>query len=86
MSRALDGSRGEISGQLAKAGSDPVCRSTEQFLDTWARGLRDVSARVDRLGSRLHVAAAEYEHAEQQLRGRLGSGADGTGGTDGGPA
>ena len=77
VSRALDGSRAEITAQLAQAGPDPVSRSAEQFLDTWARGLRDVSARVDRLGGQLHVAATEYEHAEQQLRGRLGRGADG---------
>ncbi|HEY6746020.1 MAG TPA: PE domain-containing protein [Mycobacteriales bacterium] len=77
VSRALDSSRGEITAQLARAGSDPVSRSAEQFLDTWARGLRDVSARVDRLGGQLHTAATEYEHAEQRLRSHLGAGADG---------
>jgi hypothetical protein len=77
VSRALDGSRAEITAQLGRAGSEPVSRSTEQFLDTWSRGLRDVSERVGRLGGQLHVAATEYEHAEQQLRSRLGSGADG---------
>jgi uncharacterized protein YukE len=83
VSRALDGSRSEITAQLARAGSDPVSRSAEQFLDTWSRGLRDVSARVDRLGGQLHLAATEYEHAEQRLRSRLGHGADGVAG---GPA
>jgi uncharacterized protein YukE len=77
VSRALDGSRGEITAQLGRAGSDPVSRGTERFLDTWARGLRDVTARVDRLGSQLHTAATEYEHAEQRLRGQLGAGAEG---------
>lgn len=77
VSRALDGSRAEITAQLGRAGSDPVTRSAEQFLDTWACGLRDVSARVDRLGGQLHTAATEYEHAEQQLRSRIGRGADG---------
>jgi uncharacterized protein YukE len=77
VSRALDGSRPQITAELARAGSDPVSRSAEQFLDAWARGLRDVSARVDRLGGQLHAAATEYQHAEQQLRGHLGAGADG---------
>jgi uncharacterized protein YukE len=77
VSRALDGSRGEITSQLARAGSDPVSRSAEQFLDTWAQGLRDVSERVNRLGSQLHVAATEYEHAEHRLRSQLGRGPDG---------
>jgi hypothetical protein len=77
VSRALDGSRGEITAQLARAGSDPLCRSTEQFLDTWAQGLRDVSGRINRLGGQLHVAATEYEHAEHRLRGQFGHGADG---------
>jgi uncharacterized protein YukE len=77
VSRALDGSRGQITAELARAGSDPVSRSTEQFLDTWVQGLRDVSARVDRLGGQLHTAATEYEHAEQRLRSHLGAGADG---------
>jgi uncharacterized protein YukE len=77
VSRALDGSRAEITAQLARAGSEPVSRSAEQFLDTWARGLRDVSEQVSRLGGQLHGAATEYEHAEQRLRSRLGHGADG---------
>jgi Excreted virulence factor EspC, type VII ESX diderm len=77
VSRALDGSRGEITAALGRAGSDPVTRSAEEFLDTWSRGLRDVTERVDRLGSRLHLAATEYEHAEQRLRRQLGQGADG---------
>lgn len=77
VSRALDGSRVQIAAELARAGSDPVSRSAEQFLDAWARGLRDVSDRVERLGGQLHTAATEYEHAEQRLRGHLGAGADG---------
>ncbi len=84
VSRGLDASRGEIAAQLGRAGSDPVSRSAEQFLDTWGRGLREVAERVEWLGGKLHVAATEYEHAEHQLRSRLGAGADG--GADGGPA
>jgi hypothetical protein len=77
VSRALDASRGEITDQLSRAGSDPVNRSAEAFLDAWSLSLRDVSERVARLGATLHTAAAEYHQAEQRLRGHLGSGADG---------
>jgi hypothetical protein len=77
VSRALDASRGEITDQLARAGCDPVRRSAELFLDAWGTGLRDVSERVEWLGSKLHLAANEYEHAEQRLRSHLGNGPDG---------
>jgi hypothetical protein len=77
VSRALDASRAEIADQLSRAGSDPVRRSAELFLDAWGTGLRDVSERVEWLGSKLHLAANEYEHAEQRLRSHLGNGPDG---------
>jgi hypothetical protein len=77
VSRALDGSRAEITAQLGRSGSEPVTRSAEQFLDRWATGLRDVSERVEWLGGKLHLAATEYEHAEQRLRRQLGHGPDG---------
>jgi Excreted virulence factor EspC, type VII ESX diderm len=78
VSRALDASRGEITDQLSRAGSDPVARSADAFLDAWSLSLRGVSERVARLGSTLHTAAAEYQQAEHRLRGQLGA--------DGGPA
>jgi signal transduction histidine kinase len=77
VSKALDASRGEITGQLSRSGSEPLSRSTEAFLDAWGLGLRGVSERVSRLGGTLHQASSEYEVAEHRLRGHLGSGADG---------
>ena len=77
VSRALDGSRGEIADQLSRAGSEPVIRSAEAFLDAWSLSLRAVSERAALLGRRLHTAAGEYRQAEQRLRGHLGRGADG---------
>ena len=77
VSRALDASLGEITDQLARAGSDPVTRSAEAFLDAWSLSLRGVGERAASLGATLHAAAGEYQHAEQRLRGHLNSGADG---------
>ena len=77
VSRALDASRGEITDQLSRAGSDPVSRSAESFLDAWSLSLRGVSERAARLGGTLHAASGEYQQAEQRLRGHLGNGADG---------
>jgi PE family len=77
VSRALDASRAEITDQLSRAGSDPVSRSTEAFLDAWSLSLRAVSERAARLGGTLHTASSEYAQAERRLRGQLGSGADG---------
>jgi len=77
VSRALDGSRGEIADQLSRAGSEPVIRSAEAFLDAWSLSLRAVSERAAVLGRQRHTAAGEYHQAEQRLRGHLGRGADG---------
>ena len=77
VSRALDASRGEIADQLSRAGSDPIGRSAEAFLDAWSLSLRSVSERAAWLGNTLHTAAGEYHQAEQRLRSHLGSGADG---------
>lgn len=78
VSRALDASRGEIADQLGRAaGSEPVIRSAEAFLDAWSLSLRGVSERAALLGRRLHTAAGEYHQAEQRLRDHLGRGADG---------
>lgn len=77
VSTALDASRGEIADRLSRAGSDPVSRSAEAFLDAWSLSLREASERAALLGDRLHTAAGEYHQAEQRLRGHLGRGADG---------
>jgi len=77
VSGALDASRGEITDQLSRAGSDPVTRSAEAFLDAWSLSLRGVSERAAWLGGKLHSAAGEYQQAEQRLRGQLGDRADG---------
>lgn len=77
VSRALDASRGELTDQLSRSGSDPVSRSAEAFLDAWGLALRSVAERTEALGGTLHLASVEYEHAEQRLRGRLGNGPDG---------
>ena len=76
VSRALDASRGEITDQLSRAGSDPVSSSAEAFLEAWSLSLRGVSERAAWLGRTLHAAAGEYHEAEQRLRGHLGNGAD----------
>lgn len=77
VARAVDASRGEISDELSRAGSDPISRSAEAFLDAWSLSLRGVSERAAWLGGTLHTASEEYHQAEQRLRGHLGSGADG---------
>ena len=77
VSRALDASRVEITDRLSRAGSDPVGRSTEAFLDAWSLGLHGVSERAAWLGDKLHAASSEYQQAEQRLRGHLDRGADG---------
>jgi hypothetical protein len=77
VSRGVDAGRAEMTAQLARAGSEPVRRSTESFLDAWSTSLRGVSDRVESLAAKLHTAASAYEDAERTLRGRLGSGADG---------
>ena len=77
VSRAADGARGEMTAQLARAGSDPVRRSAESFLDAWTTGLRDVSDRVEWLGGKLHTAASAYEEAERRMRGQAAGAADG---------
>ena len=46
VSRALDASRAEITDQISRAGSDPVSRSAEAFLDAWSLSLRGVSERA----------------------------------------
>ena len=77
VSKALDASRGEITAELSRSGSDPVSRSAEAFLDAWSLSLRGVCERAARLGGTLHTAASEYQQAEHRLRGHLGSGAEG---------
>ena len=80
VTEGLPAARAEMTGQLARAGSEPVRRSTESFLDAWTTGLRGVSARVEALAGTVHTAAATYQDAEDRMRGRL------AGGSDGGPA
>lgn len=75
--RAADGARGEMTAELARAGSDPVRRSAESFLDAWTGGLRGVTDRVEWLGGKLHTAASAYEDAERRLRGQVAGAADG---------
>jgi hypothetical protein len=77
VSRAVDGGRGELTAQLARAGSEPVRRSVESFLDAWSSGLRGVAERADRLGGTLHTASTAYQEAERRLRGQVAGGADG---------
>ena len=77
VSRTVDAGRAEMSAQLARAGSEPLRRSTESFLDSWSTSLRGVSDQVESLAGKLHSAAAAYEDAERTLRRQFGSGADG---------
>lgn len=77
VSRSVDGARGEMTAQLARAGSDPVRRSAESFLDAWTTGLRGVSDRTEWLGGKLHTAASAYEEAERRMRGQAAGAADG---------
>lgn len=80
VSRELAAARPEMAAQLSRAGSEPVRRSAESFLEAWTTGLRGVSERVDSLASTLHTAAGSYDEAEARLRGQV------TGAADGGPA
>lgn len=77
VSRTVDGSRTEMTAQLARSGLEPVSRSVESFLDAWGGGLRGISDRVEWLGGKLHTAAMSYQEAEHRMRGQVAGGADG---------
>lgn len=68
VARQLQGARGELATQLTGAGSEPVRRAAEAFLDAWAVGLRGVSDRADTLATVLDAAAAGYAEAEERTR------------------
>jgi len=82
VARQVQGARGELAAHVARAGSEPVHRSAESFLDAWAVGLRGVSYRAEELAIALDTAAAGYAEAEEQVRRQAAAGADGT---EGGP-
>lgn len=77
VSREVQGARAELTGHLARAGSEPVRRSAESFLDAWAVGLRGVSDRAESLAAKLASAATAYADAEDRMRGQAAGGADG---------
>lgn len=77
VARELRSARGELAAGLARAGSEPVRRSTESFLDAWATGLRGVSDRCDALATALDTAAAGYTDAEDRTRRQAAAGPDG---------
>jgi len=68
VAREVQGARGELADQLSRAGSEPVRRSAESFLDAWAVGLRGVSDRAESLATALDTAAASYAEAEDRMR------------------
>jgi hypothetical protein len=78
VARQVQGARGELAALAARAGSEPLRRSAEAFLDAWAVGLRGVSDRSEVLASALDSAAAGYAEAEERVRRQAASGADGT--------
>lgn len=77
VAREVQGARAELAGNLARAGSEPIRRAAESFLDAWSTGLRGVSDRAEVLASRLTTAASSYAEAESRLRGQAAGGADG---------
>jgi hypothetical protein len=83
VARQVQGARGELAALVVRAGSEPVRRSTESFLDAWAVGLRGVSDHAEALAAALDTAAAGYADAEERVRRQAAAGVDGT---DGGPA
>ena len=83
VARQVQGTREELVMHVARAGCEPVRRSTESFLDAWAVGLRGVSDRAEALATALDAAAAGYADAEEQVRRQATASSDGT---EGGPA
>ena len=80
VAREVDGACGGLLGQLTRAGSAPVRRSAESFLDAWAVGLRGVADRAEALAGTLDAAAAGYAEAEERMRGSAAADPIGTGG------
>lgn len=76
--RQVQQAGGELAGQLARCGSEPVRRSTEEFLRAWAVGLRGVSDRGEALATALDTAAAGYGEAEDRVRRQATAGPDGS--------
>ena len=75
--RQVQVASGELAGYVAHCGSEPVRRSTEEFLRAWAVGLRGVSDRGEALATALDTAAAGYGEAEDRMRRQVGAGPDG---------
>jgi uncharacterized protein YukE len=78
VARQVEAVRGELAAPLARAGSEPVRRAAEAFLDAWAGGLRGVSDRAEALATALDTAAASYADAEQRTRRAAAGGPDGS--------
>ena len=76
-SREVDGLRAELDAVFAGAGSEPVRRATETFLDAWTGGLRAASERAERLVGVLDAAAADYAEVEDRMRRRAVAAAGG---------
>jgi hypothetical protein len=60
---------------VARAGSEPVRRATEDFLDAWSRGLGGVADRGEALARMLDLAASSYAEVEERVRRADQSGA-----------
>lgn len=86
VAREVDGARGELLADLTRAGSEPVRRAAESFLDAWASGLRGLSDRAEVLAAALDTAAADYAEAERRMRGSATAGIAGPAGPAGGGA
>jgi hypothetical protein len=67
----------ELDAVFTGAGSDPVRRATQTFLDAWTAALRGVSDRAELLVAVLDTAAADYAEVEDRMRHRVATGPDG---------
>lgn len=77
VARQVQVARGELAAYVARAGSEPVRRSAESFLDAWATGLAGLCERGESLAQSLETAAAGYSDADERLRRAAAAGPDG---------
>jgi hypothetical protein len=68
VAREVEGSRASLRAHLARPGSEPLRRATEDFLDAWCRGLGGVADRAETLARLLDLAASSYADVEERVR------------------
>jgi Excreted virulence factor EspC, type VII ESX diderm len=78
VAREVERAREGLRAHLAHAGSEPVRRAAEEFLDAWSRGLGGVADRGEALARMLDLAAESYRDVDDRVR-RSGADLDGAG-------